>query len=146
MLKSLSQTKEKHDSLVLSRSDLWMVWRWHGISRVHCYYFCLEPTVTKDTWMRTTSVTVMVIFFKSGILKVTGSQLCSNSFATITRHIDNCVLKDTLQFGILRTWINICVKSFIKTSINVTETKIDESAWKKISCAKIQACTWRALY
>ena len=30
------------------------------------------------------------------------------------------------------------IKSFIKTSVNVTETKIDEGAWKKISCAKVQ--------
>ena len=34
-------------------------------------------------------------------------------------------------------------KSFIKTSVNVTKTKIDEGAWKKINCAKIQACTWK---
>ena len=71
--------KEKCDSLVLSRSDLWMVWRCHGIPRVYCYYFYLEPTVRKDTWMRTASVTVMVTFFESGILKVTWSQLCSKS-------------------------------------------------------------------
>ena len=69
--------KEKCDSLVLSRSDLWMVWRCHGIPRVYCYYFYLEPTVRKDTWMRTASVTVMVTFFESGILKITWSQLCS---------------------------------------------------------------------
>ena len=76
-LKSMPQTKVKYDSLVLSRSYLWMVWRWHGIPLVHCYYFCLEPTVRKDTWMRTISVTVMVILFESSILKVTWSQLCS---------------------------------------------------------------------
>ena len=76
-LKSMSQTKEKCDSLVLSRSYLWMVWRCHGILRVHRYYFCLEPKARKDTWMRTTSVTVMVILFESSILKVTWSQLCS---------------------------------------------------------------------
>ena len=75
----MCQTKEKCDSLVLSRSDLWMVWRCHGIPRVYCYYFYLEPTVRKDTWMRTASVTVMVTFFESGILKVTWSQLCSKS-------------------------------------------------------------------
>ena len=34
-------------------------------------------------------------------------------------------------------------KSFIKTSVNVTEAKIDEGTWKKISCAKIQTCTWQ---
>ena len=53
----------KHPNfLALSRSDLWMVWRWHGTPRV-CYYFCLKPTVRKETWMRTISVTVMVISF-----------------------------------------------------------------------------------
>ena len=79
ILKVHVPNKKKHDSLVLSRSDLWMVWRRHGIPRVFCYYFCLEPTVRKDTWMRTTSVTVMVVFFESGILKVTWSQLYSKS-------------------------------------------------------------------
>ena len=34
-------------------------------------------------------------------------------------------------------------KYFIKTSVNATETKIDEGAWKKISCAKIQAYFWK---
>ena len=61
----MCQTKKKHDSLVLSRCDLWIVWRWHGVLRVHCYYFCLEPTVRKDTWMRTASVTVIVMFAQS---------------------------------------------------------------------------------
>ena len=76
-LKSMTQTKEKCDSLVLSGSYLWMAWRCHGIPRIHRCYFCLEPTVRQDTWMRTTSVTVMVILFESSILKVTWSQLCS---------------------------------------------------------------------
>ena len=76
-LKSMSQINKKCDSLVLSRSYLWMVWRCHGISRVHRYYFCLETTVRKDTWMRMTSVTVMVILLEDSILKVTWLQLCS---------------------------------------------------------------------
>ena len=72
--------KEKCDSFVLRRSDPWMIWRCHGISRFYCLYFYLESTVRKDTWMRTASVTVMVTFFESGILQVTWSQLCSKSF------------------------------------------------------------------
>ena len=95
-----------------------------------CCYFCLEPTVRKNTWMRTTSVTVMVIFFESGILKVT--YYVQSPFSTITRHIDNSILKDTLEFFILWTLINMRAKSFVKTSVNVTETRIDEGAWKKI--------------
>ena len=53
-------------------------------------------------------------------------------FSTNTRHFYNSILKDTLQFFILRTWINMRAKSFIKTLVNVTETRIDEGAWKKI--------------
>ena len=48
-----------------------------------------------------------------------------------TRHIANSILKNTLQFFILRTWINMRAKSFIKTSVNFTETRIDKGAWKK---------------
>ena len=53
-------------------------------------------------------------------------------FSTITRHIENSILKDTLQFFILWTWINMRAKSFIKTSVNVTETRINDDAWKNI--------------
>ena len=60
-LKSMSQIKEKCDSLVLRRSYLSMVWRCHEVPRVHRYYFCLGPTLRKDNWMRTTSVTVTSI-------------------------------------------------------------------------------------
>ena len=94
-----------------------------------------------------TSVTVMVIFFESGILKVTWSQLCSNSpFSTITRHTDSSILKNTLQLYILRTWINVRAKSFIKTSVNVTKTKIDEGARKKISHAKMERAPWKNIW
>ena len=64
-------------------------------------------------------------------------------FSTITRQIDNNTLKDTLQSYFLETWINMHAKSFIKTSVNATETKSDEGDWKKTSCAKIRACTWK---
>ena len=43
----------------------------HGIPWVHFYfYFCLRPTVRKYTWMRLTSVTVMVIFSKLSFWKL----------------------------------------------------------------------------
>ena len=76
LLKPISQTKEKHDSHILSRSNLWMVWRWHGIPRLLLFLF---RTNGNNTWNKKTSVTVMVILFESGILKVTLSQLSSKS-------------------------------------------------------------------
>ena len=124
--------KEKCNSLVLSRSDLWMVWRFFSILHVYCYYFYLEPMVTKDTWTRTTSVTVMIIFFEVAFWKSLDQSYVQIPFSTNTRHIDISALKDTQQFFILGMWINMRAKSFIKTLVNVTETRIDESAWKKI--------------
>ena len=130
-----------------------MVWRWHGIPHVYCYYLCLEPTVRKDTWMRTwiynnymmrtTSVTVMEIAVKVAFWNLFDHSNVQSPFSTITRQIDNNTLKDTLQSYFLETWINMHAKSFIKTSVNATETKSDEGEWKKTSCAKIRACTWK---
>ena len=117
--KFVSQTKGKCDSLVLSRSYLSMEWRFHVIPRVHCCHFCLEPTVKREAWLRTTFVTVMVILFERNILKVTWSQLCSNFFSKFTRNIGNSILKDTLQLNNSRTWINIRAESFIKTSVKI---------------------------
>ena len=64
----------------------------------------------------------------------------------LRRHIDKSILRDTLQLYILRTWMNMRTKFFIKTSVNVTETKIDEGAWKKISHKKLQAWTWNNIW
>ena len=105
-LKSMSQTKENCDSLVLKRYYLWIIWRRYGILRVHRYYFCLEPMARKGTWIWTTSVTVTVCYAQS-------------SFSKITSRIENNILKDTLQLNNLRTWINIRAKYFIKTLCNI---------------------------
>ena len=132
----MSQTKEKCHSLILSRSDLWIVWRCHGISLVCWYYFCLEPTVRKDAWMRTTSVTVMTFFLKAAFWKL----LDQSSFPIITRHIENSILKDTLQLNIFRTWINL-TRNIFHQDFGKHETKIYDSASKNMSCTKIQVCT-----
>ena len=152
MLQSIPPKKEKHDSFVLSRSDLWMVWRWHGIPRVYCYCFCLEPTVRKETWMRTPSITIMIFLSKVAFWKLLDHIYLQSPFSTITRHIDNRILKDTLQFYVSRTWINMRAKFLIKTVVDVTETIIDEGAWKKISFTKnhvsliLCASLWRKPY
>ena len=116
-LEPMSQINEKCDSLILSRSYLWMVWICHGIPRAHRYNFCLEPTARKDTCMRTAFVTVMVILFENSILKLLYHSYVQSYFSRITRHIETNILKDTLQLNNLRTWINIGAKYFIKTLV-----------------------------
>ena len=140
----MSQTKEKCDSLVLSRSDLWRAWRCHGIPRVCCYYFCLEPTVRKDAWMRTTSVTVMAFFSKVAFWKLLDHSYVQSSFPIITRHIENSILKDTLQLNILRTWIKLRAKSFIKTSVNMKQKSMKVPG--KRSVAQKSKCAFRRLF
>ena len=102
--------------------------------------FYLEPTVRKDAWMRTTSVTVMIIFSKKWNSQI---YLITAIFKVPSEQLRGTLTTDTLQSFILQTWINMLAKSFIKTSVNATETKIDEGVWKKISYAKIQAFTWK---
>ena len=63
---------------------------------------------------------------------VTWSQLCSKSLLNKYEALSQQHFERYPQFFILRTWINMRVKSFIKTLVNVTETRIDEGAWKKI--------------
>ena len=132
----MSQTKEKCDSLDLSRSELWIVWRCHGIPRV-CY-FCLERTIRMDAWMRTTSVS-LAFFFEVAFWKLLDHSYIQSSFQINTRHIENSILKDTLQLNIFRTWINLRATSFMKTSVTMKQKSM--SASKKIICTKIQVCT-----
>ena len=59
----MAQTREKQGSLVLSRTNFYgMKTLWYSVFSF--LFFYLEPTVRKDIWVRTTSVTVKVIFQK----------------------------------------------------------------------------------
>ena len=66
-----------------------------------------------------------------------------SSFSTNIRHIDNRILKDTLQLKILRTWIKTRSNSFITTwvvySSKTNKTKIDKGVLKILSCIEIRA-------
>ena len=133
--------KEKCDSLALSRSDLWLIWRCHGIPRVYCYYFYLEPAVRKGHLDENGFRYCYGNFSKGAFWKLLDHSYVESPFSTNTRHIDNSILKDTLQFFILRTWINMRAKSFIKTLGNVNETRIKEGTQKvhlEEHCTKIE--------
>ena len=132
----MSQTKGKCDYLLLSRSDIWTM----CIPRVYCYYFWLEPTVRKDTCMTTTSVTVILFFFKSDILKVSWSQLClkfllNNYQAHWKQHFEK---KPTVEYY---PDMDQLTRYIFHQDFGKHETKTNESFWKRISCTKIQLCT-----
>ena len=76
-------------------------------------------------------------FFESAIPKVTWSQLCWGFFSTVTKHIDNSILKDTLKLKILWTWIKIRANYFIKTLVNIMKRKSTKVPWKLSLVKKI---------
>ena len=86
-------------------------------------FFCLEPTLRKDTWMRVISATVMMIFSKVPSWKLPGRIYVLSFFSTFTRHFSTCILKGILQLKILRTCIKIRANSFIKTWVNIMKWK-----------------------
>ena len=113
-----------------------MPWYLH----VYCYYFCLEPTVRKDAWMRTTSVTVMA-FFSSGILKVTWSQLCSkflpnNYEAHWKQHFERY---PTVEYF---PDMDQLTRNIFHQDFGKHKTKINDSASKR-SFAQKSKCTLR---
>ena len=138
ILKSITQTKEKCDSLVLSRAGFCMVGRCHGILCFHFVFLCLEATVKKhldENDVRHGHGN----YFKSDVLKVTSFKLCSKFF------LNNCEahwqwhLKDTLQLKILRAWTNnIHANSFLSKYHKI---KMGEVAMEIINCTKIRACS-----
>ena len=95
----------------------WLIMLWRR-SVFSFLFFCLEPTVKKNTWMGTISVTVMVIISKcySEIYLISARILLisvmSKYFLNICQAHWQQHLKDTLQLKILRKWINICANFF----------------------------------
>ena len=139
------QTKEKYGSLVLVRSGLLIVWRYHDIPRVHCYYFCLKSTVRKYAWMRTTSVAVMTFLLKVAFWKLLDHSYVQSSFPIITKHIENSILKDTVKLNILQTWINLRATSFIKISVNMKQKSM-KAPEKRSVAQKAKCALWRTLH
>lgn len=104
-----------------------MTFEWYENVMIFIFLFFVEPTVRKDTWMRMISVTVLVTFSKVLFSKILDHSHALSSVSTITRHIDKCILKGTLQLKILRTWLYILAYSFIKTSASIIKQK-----WTKV--------------
>ena len=110
----MTQTREKWDSLILSRAGIIMVGRCDCIP---CFYFLFliflfRSNGIKEHLDKNDFRHGYGNYFKSAVLKITWFQLRSKFFlnnyeAHWQRH-----LKDTLHLKILRTWINIHANSF----------------------------------
>ena len=114
--------------------------------------FLFKTNGKKRHWMRTTSVTVTVFFLESSILKVTWSQICSkfllsNYEAHWKQHFERypTVGKFTdmdQHIKSFKTW----VKSFIKTSVNMTKQKSMKVPGKRSLAQKSKGALRRRLH
>ena len=120
-------------------------------------FFCLEPTVTKNTWMRTTSIIVMVIFPKVLFWKLLDhgyvQSFINNYEAHLKRH-----LRETLHLRILRKcinlranwlWINIRAKhtfNKILSWLNTMKQKLTKVPGKYSFAQKSKPVLWRTLH
>ena len=96
----------------MSRPEIWMVWRCHGIPCVHFYF--LFYVLGKDTWMRASSATVVVIFRKCH----SASYLIKNCEAYGNQQFErNPTVED------LRTWANIMKRKSMKVPWKLSLTK-----------------------
>ena len=79
---SITQTREKWDSHVLSISDFWIVWRRMWLSLF--LFFLFRSNVTKWYLDESDFRNCYGSFFESAIPKVTWSQLCWSFLSTLT--------------------------------------------------------------
>ena len=110
ILNSMTQTREKWDSLVFSRGDFWMIWRYHGILYIH-FYFLFRNNVwreqlDKNNFCHCYSFFFFFFFFLKCYSESTWLQLCSEFFLNNYEALWQQHLKDTLQLKILRTWMS----------------------------------------
>ena len=82
----MTQTKEKWDSLVLSRTDFCMVGRCHGIP---CLHFLFRSNGKKEHLDENDFRHSYGNYFRGAVVKVLDFNYVQSSFSTITRHIDN---------------------------------------------------------
>ena len=98
-------------------------------------FFCLEPTVKKNTWtMKTWQLFIYGNYFGSVVLKVTWTQSCLKSFSTITRHIDNSIWRihdgwrfygHRLTYVLILSWVNIITRKLTKLpELSVTQKSV----------------------
>ena len=111
---------------------------------VFIFYFFLEATVKKNTWMRTISVMVMVIISKVLFWKLLDFSYVQCFFSKITRHIDNGIWKifnDSWRFyGHGSTY------KLILSWVNTMKWKRVKVPWKLSVAQKSDPILWRTLH
>ena len=115
ILNSMTQTREKWDSLVFSRGDFWMIWRYHGILYIH-FYFLFRNNVWREQLDKNNFCHCysffFFFFFENAIPKVLDYSYVRSSFSTITRHFDNSIWKTPYNWRFYGHGCQACTKTF----------------------------------
>ena len=141
----MTQTRGKWDNHVLSRPGFWIVWRCHVIKCVNFIFF-FKTNGKKWPNNENDIHTVMVVFFNTPFSELLDRSYVQSAFSITMRHIDNSILKDTLQLKILRTWIKIRSNTFIKTWVNLMKQKPTKVPGKFEVAEKFASALQRTLH
>ena len=130
---------------VLSKSNLWMVWRcWYSVGSSLLFLFrinCKKGHLDKKDFCHCYGN----LFQKWHSESYFDHSYVKSSFSIITRHIESSILKGILQLNISRTWINISAKSFINPLVNMTH-KLVKVAGKRSVAQKSKRALRRTLH
>ena len=114
--KTLTLPKQEKNGIPWFWVELTFEWFEGAMVFSFLFFCCLEPTLNKNTLMRTISVTVMVIILKKLFWKLLEIICVQSSFSTIARYIDNGIWKTLCSwtfyghgstYVLIIYWVNI---------------------------------------
>ena len=111
-----------------------LTFEWYEDAMVFCVFVFISlfrTTVKKEFLNESDFRHCYDNFYESAILNFTWSQLCwKDHLNSYEAHWQYSIFKDALQLKILRMWINIRAKSFIKTWRRTLRSETFFSKWK----------------
>ena len=143
ILNSMTRTRKKWNSMVLSRADFWMVWRCHGIP-YFIFIFLFRTNGKKEHLDENDFHFRYGNYFESAIMKVNWYQLCPKSFLnTYEAHWQRNLKIEDLKLKILQQWINIRANSSL---VNIMKRKWAKVPGKLSVAQKSELVLWRAFH
>ena len=122
----MSQTREKWDSLVLTRGDFWMIWRCRSILCFHFHFLFRNNGIREQLDQKDLRRCFGNFFFR----KCHSASYVESSFSTITRHLDKGIWKTLSSWRFHRhgstkvssldqdIWLIIVCFSFSQTNLD----------------------------
>ena len=95
----MSQTREKRDSLALSREDFWMIWRCHSILCFHFFFFFFWNNGVREQFNENNFRRCYDHFFNGKCHpEVLDHSYVPSSFPIVTRQLGNGIWKKSYKW------------------------------------------------